>query len=490
MSTTMKLPISLGLALAIVCLRSLAETIPDTTATPVKAPAFRTAANARQWAEQQERAGNYEAASVGFDAEAARYDALGDHQAAQVEKRRARRLTTDIALAIPSEDAPVTENLARLEPARGCYLGVRDDPNGRYWGRSEANAEDFSRRLGAPVAVAFDYNTYGRPFPKAWAGREARRGRAVQIAWEPENIEDVEDDDYLKEWAKAAGESDAAIFLRFGGEMNGSWTRWGRSPHEYRSKFRLVHDVMAKYAPNVAMVWAPNAVPVTNLDAYYPGDDAVDWVGISLYLVRYYDDDLSRPGWQDSPEFFIDPFYRKYAARKPLCLVECGVTRRSRAEESGADSFAACRLQDLFDAIKIRYPRLKMACLFDRDNIENAIPGRQLNDFSLPSGSLALDSMREEARDPYFLKRFSDEAQAPIGYVPVTTNFPNGYSGPVAASLVTYSVTSSLEVSRAGKDITTQRPYRFDMPDGTGPLTITVRDGHGRAAHMETVFAP
>ena len=88
-------------------------------------------------------------------------------------------------------------NRAKLEPARGCYLGVRDDPNGRYWGRREGNTEDFARRVGVPVAVAFDYNVYGKPFPMQWALRQGERHRAIQIAWEPYDIDSVEDNDYL-----------------------------------------------------------------------------------------------------------------------------------------------------------------------------------------------------------------------------------------------------------------------------------------------------
>jgi len=458
-------------------------------AVPIKPPNFRTAADARHWGEAQQRQGNLSSAAVAFDIEAAMYDKLGDHQAAFVERRRSRRMITDLLMAVPSASAPITTKPAKLEPLRGCYLGVRDDPNGHYYGKPEAGAEDLARRLERPVTIALDYNLYGRPFPTEWATREKERGRAVQIAWEPGDIASVEENDYLTRWAQDAGKSGAAVFLRFAGEMNGAWTLWGRNPTLYRRKFRLVHDVMARYAPNVAMVWAPNAVPIDKLDAYYPGDDAVDWVGISLYLVRFYDDNLKRPAWQDSPAFFIEPFYRKYAARKPLCLVECGVTRRSWAENTNADAYAAARIQDLFDAIKIRYPRLKMACLFDRNNIVNAIPGRQLNDFALPAGSQVLAAMKREASDPYFLTAYEDNATAPVGYITVRDNFPTGYQGLVAASLITYALQPKLEIKRTSGQSTVARPYEFGQNGTPGTITVTVRDEHGHSAQTQTVFA-
>ncbi|KAJ3409740.1 hypothetical protein HDV05_004279 [Chytridiales sp. JEL 0842] len=111
------------------------------------------------------------------------------------------------------------------------------------------------------------------------------------------------------------------IFLRWGHEMNGDWTRYGYKPTEYKRSFRRVAEIMRRYTNMTAMVWAPNVgiaypyTPGANLsppptatsgspvefaaldtngngeldlnddpyEPYYPGDDVVDWVGISLY---------------------------------------------------------------------------------------------------------------------------------------------------------------------------------------------------------------
>lgn len=452
-------------------------------------PVFHTAAAARAWADHEARLGNYELAAVAYDDEAALRAREGDPQAAIVEHRKAARFSTDLALAIPvrAGDQPASR-LAKFEPANGCYIGVLDEFASAYWGQSQANSENFARRLAHPVAVAYDYEAYGQPFPTDWARREADRGRAIQIAWEPNDIYAVQDDAYLNRWAEDAGASHTPIFLRFGGEMNGFWTSWGRNPAVYRRAFRLVRAVMARYAPNVAMVWAPNEVPTTNLDEYYPGDDAVDWVGISLYLPRFYDDNLSRPAWQDNPISFVAPFYAKYAGRKPLCITECGVSRRSQTEGKNADPFAADRIQDLMEAIKIRFPRLKMICFFDRNNIAGGPADRRLNDYSLPEGSIALDSLANEVADPYFLGRFGQDA--PDRYLRVTNSFPKGYRGPVVGSISTYSLDPTLEIERNGRSFRVGRPYEFAMPAGTGPVTITVLDPHGHIAKTVTVFAP
>ena len=107
-----------------------------------------------------------------------------------------------------------------------------------------------------------------------------------------------------------------ATFVRFAHEMNGSWYAWGQQPEAYVEAFRTVAAAVHAGAPASAIVWAPNegaGYPFTGgafgaapgsadaaaLDTdgdgeltrsddpyapYWPGDDVVDWVGMSLYF--------------------------------------------------------------------------------------------------------------------------------------------------------------------------------------------------------------
>ncbi len=437
-------------------------------------PHFRTAAEARAWGEARERAHQYEAAAQAYEVEAAIRLRTGDPQAAEIQRRRAERLRTTLTLAVTGPVPVHMQRLAKLEPVAGCYLGALDD----YADRD--GADRFGRRIGRPLAVCFDYSPYGAPFPAEWARRQADAGRAIQIAWEPHNIYAVQDDEYLNQWARDAAACGCPVFLRFGGEMNGAWTPWSRDPAAYRRAFRLVHTVVNRYASNIALVWAPGAVPTYNLDKYYPGDDAVDWVGISLYLVRYYDDNLSRPAFGDGPASFIAPFYAKYAARKPLCLTECGVSRQSRAEGRPADDYASARIFDLLDAIKIRFPRLKMFCWFTRNNLQTARAGRQLNDYSLPDGSPALAAFRTAISDPYFLSHFGDVP--PYTYRSVQNRLPQGYVGSLNAAISTYTFAPTFEISGRGRTERTGHPFSLFVSPALGPLTVRVRDAQGKVA--------
>ncbi|KAJ3332220.1 hypothetical protein HDU76_000927 [Blyttiomyces sp. JEL0837] len=101
------------------------------------------------------------------------------------------------------------------------------------------------------------------------------------------------------------------VMLRFGPEMNGNWFKYGQDPVNYVKTYKAIVDAVRAKTSRVAFVWSPNAgnnypfgdiqspsaaqAPldttkdgkVTNLDdpfgPYFPGQDYVDWIGISLY---------------------------------------------------------------------------------------------------------------------------------------------------------------------------------------------------------------
>lgn len=85
------------------------------------------------------------------------------------------------------------------------------------------------------------------------------------------------------------------VFLRVGYEFDNPWLGYSDSPSTYRQAFRKLvyscrHQLGHQYCQdNVAFVWHSWAAPrvVTDLDEFYPGDDIVDWVGISIFQQVY-----------------------------------------------------------------------------------------------------------------------------------------------------------------------------------------------------------
>src|SRR5579863_9554051 len=87
--------------LFLICLASIAPAGLDAKPAASSMPTFHTAAQARAWAEKEQRLGNYDLAAVAYDKEASLRAAEGDPQAAIVERMKANRLSTSLALAIP-----------------------------------------------------------------------------------------------------------------------------------------------------------------------------------------------------------------------------------------------------------------------------------------------------------------------------------------------------------------------------------------------------
>ncbi|MEM8556275.1 MAG: glycosyl hydrolase [Bacteroidota bacterium] len=83
-------------------------------------------------------------------------------------------------------------------------------------------------------------------------------------------------------WAKAVGRP---IYLRIGYEFDGPHNEL--EPGEYVRAYRRFVDITrAEGVENVAFVWHSYGSPPYDghpLSAWYPGDDYVDWVGISLF---------------------------------------------------------------------------------------------------------------------------------------------------------------------------------------------------------------
>lgn len=153
------------------------------------------------------------------------------------------------------------------------------------------------------------------------------------------------------------------ILLRWNHEFNGGWYLWSRQPGRYVERFREAAAVMHASAPNVAMVWAPNAqdagypwagdtevpLPLPGTDdfaaldsdadgvidarddaygAYYPGDTYVDWVGLSAYATGRNPKDGTE-NWNIVPpegmfRATIQTFHDRYAAgkHKPMVIAE------------------------------------------------------------------------------------------------------------------------------------------------------------------------
>ena len=375
---------------------------------------FPTFAAFREMADIYIKMNRFAEAAQTLRAQAAMYRQKNLIDAAIIQETRAARYETQVRFFV---DRPLRDDewkaqntRATLEPPVGSYIGAfidRDDQLPTTWMdenfQTHREPADFNKATGKAHGSYFMYLAYGQKFPQKWLEDCKRAGAIPHLAWEPKTLADVKNDKYLQEFAKAAGALNWPIFLRYASEMNGKWTPYHGNPQQYRDKFRLIHQTFKKYAPQVATVWCVNSVPREGIPAYYPGDDGCDWVGINLYSVPFYDNNLNNPALLDSPLALIDPVYALFKDRKPMAICEYAASQMAAVDRKPRPDFAIEKMSLLYSALPRLYPRIKMVNWFNMNTMKHAAPGRQLNNYSLTENKQVLGVYRNLIDNDYFI---------------------------------------------------------------------------------------
>jgi hypothetical protein len=206
----------------------------------------------------------------------------------------------------PAATVPVSPVAAQLNDG-GKYFGVSVDPGSS----ANASVDRFAAAVGVAPNMQLMFQGFGDGFDSSYVRSVVAAGRLPVLSWEPFDGKRPKEDVYpLKaitsgqydEYLRAEGAKFAALgsplVVRFAHEMNGSWYPWGaivgdNTAADYVAAYRHVHDVVtAAGASNVAWMWSPNLVdshPEVSLASVYPGDEYVDWVGLSCYVNKAYE---------------------------------------------------------------------------------------------------------------------------------------------------------------------------------------------------------
>lgn len=297
---------------------------------------------------------------------------------------------------------------AKYEPTEGIYLGayVLQDV------AINMDMGNFNSLLGKEHASYFKYVGYGQPFPTLWVEEVKAVGAVPHIAFEPNNgLDQVKDDEYLRNFAIEAKKADVPIFLRYASEMNGDWANYSGDTKEYIEKWRIVYDVMKEEAPNVAMVWTVFTFPEYTIDKYYPGDDYVDWVGVNIYNVMYHNDNIKDRADHEDPLNLLDYVYNTYSYKKPIQISEFGVTHYSTTDNQYYIDFKKEKLTRMYANLPEKYPRVKSIYYFDVNNLVNAPEGRKINDYSLTNNDEIINTYKNLINNDSYLTEVVKEEE-------------------------------------------------------------------------------
>jgi len=269
------------------------------------------------------------------------------------------------------------------------------------------NLGSFQSLIEKKLAVVLWYVHWFEPFPSAEADLVWNNGSLPLITWEPwisweavrplttlEAIVSGSFESYVRSFLQAAKDWGKPLFLRFAHEMNGDWYPWdgfhnGSSEtgtQNYKRAWIYIYDVREEIkAENVNLVWCPNNTslpdePWNIPEAYYPGDQYVDWVGIDGYNWGY-------SQWQSFDQVFGSAYQRLISlTSKPMMIGEFACATQE-GDKAGW-------VVDAFTKIKSNYPRIK---IFNWFNINKE------RDWRVESSPDVINAFKISLQNSYYL---------------------------------------------------------------------------------------
>lgn len=274
-------------------------------------------------------------------------------------------------------------------PADAKYFGAKYEPEyGAFFGKSDSYKE--GKESAYLLYVRFGdekISSFGYLIPD-------KKDLYLEVAWNlpNENKADLDKvasgaaDGYIISNLKYLATLKQKVLLRFGAEVN-CWSLPAPGPEldayieSFKKAFRHMSDLADKYAPNVAMVYSPNDVSnwYATVEDFYPGDEYVDWVGISAYSNLSKDakfdtsstfDAYYGVGYYDSPIGKIKHIVDAFGDKKPIMISECGFSYKD-SEGLQTEAHAIEKLQEFYSYVTMVYPSVKGVMYFNANMGKN-----------------------------------------------------------------------------------------------------------------------
>jgi hypothetical protein len=292
------------------------------------------------------------------DAEGAQDRAAAAEEAAARARAALARAQADTPEAPQPAVKPTAPSRAQLLAPALRYYGLYTTQSPFNW----AEYDDVTDKVGIAPTVAGYFQGWDGDFRPDAVTRAWAKGALPLLTWESRPLkagnDQAEDpdyslpvilsgryDDYLHQYARDIVALGLPLAIRLDHEMNGSWYPWGErrwggdslngnGKGDYVKMWRHVHDIFQAEGANqyVVWVWAPNIVNALPnyaknsswyMKSLYPGDDYVDWVGLSGYY---------RPPYKADQTPTFDYTYGPSLAQlrsitsKPILLAEVGAS--------------------------------------------------------------------------------------------------------------------------------------------------------------------
>jgi len=322
-------------------------------------------------------------------------------------------------------------------------LGFQDTPS-LFNSRLQRNASVFHIAQRMPLPP-YNYTTgVGGPAPEYLIENTATDA-AVFLTVYPTELSALSDADYTtlgNQLLAYAKDFNRTTFLRWAPEMQGRWNEYGQQPVAYVQAWQAMYKAVKSIAPTTIIVWAPNlghdypygqtaniasndlAVLDTNKNGvldrgddpympYYPGDDYVDWIGISVYFKQFsrninaaqppgFCADILRGIDSQTHENSGFNWYDQFCASKPnkACLIaESGAAYHVNVADGASElSIKQAWWQDCItnSTFLQTFPRIKLHMHFEFQKVEADIGPPDVRDYRLTNTTDILTAFQND----------------------------------------------------------------------------------------------
>ncbi|MFC4149362.1 glycoside hydrolase family 26 protein [Micromonospora mangrovi] len=298
---------------------------------------------------------------------------------------------TATAPTVEPRTAPVrTTGLGPEPPAEGAWLGAWVKPQFHTaTGRATA-LEEFDRAAGGKLALAHMFHQWNEPFPGATEQAFQNLGKLQMISWQGTDTRSTTSgiyDSMIRQRAQELKAFGVPVLLRYRWEMDRpNLAASIHSPEDYVAAWKHIRAIFTEVGvTNAGWVWCPHADGFAEderaAEAYYPGDDQVDWLCADVY---------PSPEWNsfsNRMDHFM-AFAQKHP--RPVVIGEFGLTQEGRPGQR------AGWLREVGPYLK-KHPQIKAALYFAAKQTQ-----KPLYDSTFGNDPESAKVFREMATDPYF----------------------------------------------------------------------------------------
>ena len=380
---------------------------------------------------------------------------------------------------------------------RLSYFGAKLEPkDGVYFGIVAEYADILKEKPSAYLTyIDFDSEQTDIYYP---ANEIIKKSNCiVTVGWNIYNLDNIRTkESYIRTTLDNLKSYQKPMIIRFANEMNVN--SLGDEPSKYIDAFRFVANIVHEY-DNFATCWSPNDLGALDrpFSYFYPGDEYVDWVGVSSYMKKYF---MGNPNtaekdaiyfmtgdyaWATNAVAPVIKFMEERNINKPVMLSECGVSQSTSAGENLA-SWSLPRLKNLYWNLIMEYPQVKLINYFNvyRQNEKEFYNITSNEASSVLNGALSGGAYKKEAKSADFAFVSAEKSGTKSGKV---TLYASAYTKNFAEPTVKYFA-DGFEVFSSNS-----APHKYALDpaafeNGVHPLKVVVYTDEGEKASKNYSF--